>query len=402
MTGERFITLFYLTTNVHLIKEVGMIPYNMHKVFQYDARIVSYKCERDIYLKRGLSGSVAALIDPSYKYLKKEVKGLKMEFIEDTGRLFFLEKSVLRYLFQNSRSISVLNLYFLNPASFVYGLIYKFLNPRGFLYIKADMNLNFFLEKSKSALFKGKVRILNLLAKWIDLISLETTLGVRLLRQMVNKKAGKRISYVPSGIDEGFIRQNSIKTKGWDEKEDVILTVGRIGDRQKNTEMLLRAVEKTELGRWKVLLVGAVEPAFRPVIRDFFRRNPGLKKKVVFTGNISDRVLINRIFNRSKIFCLTSSWESFGIVLAEALYFGAYPVATDIPPARDITAGGKLGTLVPVDDAGKLAGALRKLIRFPGIMKRQYKERIEYTRSHFLWEKIVGTIEGKIREKRGG
>ena len=64
----RFVTMYPETENVHLIKDVGMIPFIMHKKFAYDSTIVCYKNE-------------------DYSYLENEVKGLKLDFIKKyTGK----------------------------------------------------------------------------------------------------------------------------------------------------------------------------------------------------------------------------------------------------------------------------------------------------------------------------
>ncbi|WP_242846035.1 hypothetical protein [Clostridium novyi] len=49
------------TKNVNLVKEMGMIPYKLHKKFGYDAKIACYNLDE-------------------YTYLNEEVKGLKTRF----------------------------------------------------------------------------------------------------------------------------------------------------------------------------------------------------------------------------------------------------------------------------------------------------------------------------------
>lgn len=69
---------------------------------------------------------------------------------------------------------------------------------------------------------------------------------------------------------------------------------------------------------------------------------------------------------RASVFALTSAWEGFGMVLAEALAVGCPVVSTDCPSGpREILADGRYGPLVPVGDHVALAAALESLIRTP-------------------------------------
>ena len=61
----------------------------------------------------------------------------------------------------------------------------------------------------------------------------------------------------------------------------------------------------------------------------------------------------------ASVFVLSSAWEGFGNVVAEALSLGVPVVSTDCPYGpREILQGGRLGTLVPVGEPGALAEAM--------------------------------------------
>jgi glycosyltransferase involved in cell wall biosynthesis len=66
------------------------------------------------------------------------------------------------------------------------------------------------------------------------------------------------------------------------------------------------------------------------------------------------------------VFVLSSAWEGFSVVIAEALSCGAQVVATDCPSGpAEILDGGRYGQLVPVGDVSALAGAFERALDHP-------------------------------------
>jgi glycosyltransferase involved in cell wall biosynthesis len=69
---------------------------------------------------------------------------------------------------------------------------------------------------------------------------------------------------------------------------------------------------------------------------------------------------------RASVFVLSSAWEGFGNVIAEALACGCPVVSTDCPSGpAEILENGKYGPLVPVGDDVALADAILSLLRTP-------------------------------------
>lgn len=374
---KSFVTIFPDTENFHLVKDVGQIPYFMGKTGEYDSTIVSYKNS------------------PEYPYLEKEVKGLKISFIPRSEKFLYSDISILKYLYSESRNIDVLNLFHFKRDNILYLLLYKFLNPEGKTYVKLDIDLLFF--KKYNSFFFSTYKLKNYLLKSFtklhlnltDLFSIETEEARDYLIKIYPEMERKLIC-IPNGVDDEFISK-TIPLKTFEEKENIIITVGRIGTFQKNSELLLESIQLTDLKDWKVYIIGQIEESFNEYISNFFVKHPNLRDQIIFTGNISDRKELFEFYNRAKIFCATSRFEGFPIAFAEASYFGNYIISTPVSSLSQITDSGRLGVLAEAKPE-IFSKAIRIAIS-EGFLNRDLDQEIkDFARINLTWQNIISRI----------
>jgi len=373
--------IFLRTRNIHLVKETGMIPFYFKKMYNYNSTILTYQN------------------DDSYPYLNKYCKGVELMFIK-RGII-----GVLKYLFLHSRKIQVLILLHGHLYNLLYGIFYKLINKRGYLYLKMDKRIEFKKEnlynyiKFGSNIFSRFFgRIINLLfLKIVNLISFESN---ELVNHFCSKhsRLKKKLFYIPNGVNDYYINTN-MKDFNFEEKNNIILTVGRIGTKEKSNEVLFEAIGKIkDLKNWKILLIGPIEKSFEVYIDQFFTQHPHLKEKIFLIGEIKDRKKLYEYYQKSKIFCFTSIVESFGIVLVEAGFFGNFIVSSDLPSARDITDNGKLGRLFSIGDSSELALILERLINNEDILKNNNKKIKKFIDETFCWSVIIERLYQKIQD----
>ena len=353
----RFVTLFCGTENIHLLKDVGLIPYYLHHDHQVDASIATYQNSGE------------------YPYLEKEVRGLKLEFISRSrfGKIV----DGLRYLAGEGKKIDVLNLYHLNLSSFIWSVYFRLFCPRGRIFLKLDMD-HFDLEKLKKP---GPVCwVKKQTVKMAHLVTVESTW----MKAQIEPLLKREVVYLPNGAWQ------PPQVESFD-KEKIILTVGRLGTEQKATEVMLEAFAKAGLDEdWRLVLAGSVEPGFEATKAEFMEAHPEMSGRITFTGMVGKPEL-EALYRKAAIFALPSRWESFGIVLAEALFEGCYLIGSEcIPPLGDLIDNGRLGCAVKTADVDDLAKALGRCCRDERLLgEKQAAEARKFAEQHFRWETII-------------
>ena len=134
-------------------------------------------------------------------------------------------------------------------------------------------------------------------------------------------------------------------------KKKQILYVGRIEWRQKRVGRLIDIWKRIykKFPDWELVIVGDGP------IRQTLEQKALKMERVVFTGWQDPEPF----YRDASILCLTSDFEGWGMVLTEAMTFGAVPVAFNSYAAiTDIIDDGKNGLLVPPFSHKEFAGKL--------------------------------------------
>jgi glycosyltransferase involved in cell wall biosynthesis len=143
-------------------------------------------------------------------------------------------------------------------------------------------------------------------------------------------------------------------------KIPVILCVSRL-DPQKDLPTLIRAfsiVRKERPAKLAILGEGSERAKLEALVKEL-----GLEGDVRMPGFVDNPF---KFMKRATVFALSSRFEGFGMVIAEALAVGTPVVSTDCPSGpAEILGGGKWGKLVPVGDHEKLAEAILETIENP-------------------------------------
>ena len=177
-----------------------------------------------------------------------------------------------------------------------------------------------------------------------------------------------------NSIDVDFIKQKSIEFKS--EYSDYLVHVGKFNDAKRH-DILIKAYAKSGIDSHLVLVGRGPLKQECEVLVDKL----GLNDKVIFVGFQSNPY---PFIKQAKLMVLSSGFEGFGMVIAEALALNTPAISTDCPsgPSEILPRG----NLVPTGDvdalANKIVDAVKSPVEYAVNLKKDFT--LEYQAKKYL------------------
>lgn len=285
-------------------------------------------------------------------------------------------RSMLKYIVEDAKNIDVVFMWGSSLKHMIVIRMYKMLNPHGKVVIFGDMefpqaqvlNQTDFMCPSG---IKGVVKryFTNFFMNNTTFIVANTE-AYKEMKKLCERRHWKGLLHFYPCLDDEKIHEYGIKRKPWEEKENVMVCVGRIGCYQKNTEMLLDALEKVDLKDWKIYMIGPITSSFdlnesgnfQNTIDDFFKRNPQYKEKLIFTGMVYDQKEVFEYYNKAKVLLSTSRHEGFANVYSQGAAFGCFVMSTDVGGADVASNQWCYGLKIEQENVTMLTKSLQDLV----------------------------------------
>jgi glycosyltransferase involved in cell wall biosynthesis len=343
------------------MKDCILIPYTFSRLYDIQTVIVTAKREEFIYLSNlpGLMVDIAPAAETARQWT---------EF-------------ACEYVRQNYSIIDILFCFGSYETNQRIIPLYKSLRPDGRVILKLDINSGWADRLSLS------IPELRVMYENCDIITCES----KRMKRLLSKKWPYRIEYVVNGYLEDI---SPLKYVPYDDKENVIITVGRIGTQQKANHILVEAFARCadRYPKWRLKLIGSIEADFKEYMNEFYKTYPHLKDRVILTGKILDKQILNEEYRRAKIFALTSTYEGGSPnVFSEAARNGCYMISSDIDAADEMTNWGKCGRKFAINDTEGLVKIFEEVLddSFSSVMNKACDLIQEYHRRYFDYKKMV-------------
>ena len=347
--------------NMYFKKDVFLMPYYISKELGLSLKYY-WGCNNG-----------AEDIPLEYRFVNIEGFHGKREMISK----FQILCDLLRILLIHRKQIHTLFLVHLSLPIIIITLLFKWYNPKGHIVIMGDMEENVAADLASHE-FVYSQGIKGIVKKWminsffckVDLFTVETISVEQILRNLFDRKGWKCLNRCHPCLDKETFDNLGLGEISYKEKENLIISVGRFGSYQKNTDMMLDAFEKIDLKNWKVRLIGPITDSFATNtvskyterIEAFYKKRPDLRKKVEFTGIIHNSKFIYENYLCAKVFLLTSRHEGFANVLSDAAALGCFIVSTDVGGAKEVSNNWKFGIELNQEDSSGLAKVLQNIV----------------------------------------
>lgn len=161
-----------------------------------------------------------------------------------------------------------------------------------------------------------------------------------------------KVRIVPNTVQDAWLRAGRGRTLDVQAGPLRLLFLARIAA-EKRLETALDAMARLEAGVAVLDVVGGgeLEAPMRRRAQEL-----GLDNRVRFHGFLSERTDVERRLLAADAFVFPTEFEAMSVALLEAMAFGLYPVASDIPSNAEILPD---SYLVPLGDAEAMAARVR-------------------------------------------
>jgi glycosyltransferase involved in cell wall biosynthesis len=130
-------------------------------------------------------------------------------------------------------------------------------------------------------------------------------------------------------------------------------------------------------------------------------RADGLADRVHVVGHVNDDALLAAAYRESRLLALPSEYESFGLVLLEALSHGRPVVASRVGGIPEFIEDGRAGLLVPPKEVPPLASAIVRLWQDASLARQMGEYGRREIVPRYTWDRVVDRIDEIYREVTG-
>lgn len=227
-------------------------------------------------------------------------------------------------------------------------------------------------------------KLLKMQAEYSDKIVMLSDKFISEYLYFVGDKFQKKMLAIPNPL--------TVERIGCKDKENILLFVGRLAP-EKGLPYLMEIWNKIEpkYPDWSMQIVG--DGAGRSYIENKINKL-GLKRCFLLGFQNPET-----FYNKAKVFCMTSLYEGFGLVLIEAMSYGVVPLAfNSYSNVSDIIEDSQNGFLIPPFDVDAYVEKISLLLSDSNKLSKMANEAYEKSKKYTIgligqqWEKLFASL----------
>jgi alpha-1,3-mannosyltransferase len=196
-----------------------------------------------------------------------------------------------------------------------------------------------------------------------------------------------KLHVIPNGID--YERLASFDTSNRD--PDLIISVGRIASNKRVDRMLQAFAHLVTRHPTARLVIMGPDWGRLSSARELCTKL-NITEQVEFMGRVSELVLSD-LLGRANLWLSSSSYESFGVALLEAMAAGCVPVVQPLPAFTQLLTDGVEGLYADFECPSHASNVILRALTFSHQERMQMMERARAKAAQFSWSTIAQQFE---------
>jgi len=260
--------------------------------------------------------------------------------------------------------------------------LHSFMDGELAMWVKKNYNIPYIVTEHFSGFARGTISKSNLhYAKRVFENASYNIAVSKEFQGLLESKYSVKFHYLPNIVNVDFFQNTSMTNE--QEKEFTFINIASL-NKNKNQEMLIRSFNSAFNANENIKLIIAGDgPEYTNLKKCIKELN--LTKQVTLYGSAS-RKEVRTLLQKSNAFVLSSNYETFGIVIIEAMACGLPVVATKCGGPESIVTDNKLGVLCEINEKS-MSKALKTVYENKDIYNAQYIR--NYTVDNFSETAIV-------------
>lgn len=352
-------------------------------------------------------GLAKALIDTGNKcdivfYSKREERVQEIEYKEDKIKIYWLKgKNILKNAFFGNKIVKLSKNYDIVQTS-EYDQIYNIKLSK-----KIGDKLIIYHGPYYSKFNKGyniKCKIFDIFFANANYKKVKFITKSELAKKFLNEKGYTDATAIGVGLDDNKITENVAQNTKIELLNKInpehfnLLYVGKIQPRR-NTLFLIDVLESLIKKNTNVRLVLVGKGKKEYVEKVFqYAKQKNVYNYIIYEESVKQED-IKLVYEKCDMFLLPTSYDIFGMVLLEAMYFGLPVLTTLNGGSSTIIKDGQNGFVCDVDDKQKWTQVIEELIQNEDLSHRIALNAKNTIIDKFLWSKLVENFINVYKQK---